>query len=369
MVKASGPTSAFQLRTFQGGLWVNPAWVNGGSVTLQNVAASSQLNSPGYNGALHWNATDNLINMTANIGVKTVSSCVSTNVTTAPILVARVRMTNSIPFACTTPDLKFNYVQNTSPLRYRTSVSWRPSGCAVNYDMFYPNRPYTGQALFNGELYTTTDADGRSPINPDANDPSCITTLDLTAYLQGFYLGGQTMDALLFNLGEPGATPDQTDTITVELREVGNTASTYASAQAVLQTNGTAELTFPGDVSGNSYWVVFLHRNSIQTWSKNPVSFTSKTTYNFSTSLNQAFDDGFNPPMQDMGAGVYAIYGGDVNQDGAVDGLDMNDVDNDASIGSFGYNLSDVTGDGATDGLDMNIIDNNSALGIFMATP
>ncbi|REK49222.1 MAG: hypothetical protein DWQ48_08005 [Bacteroidetes bacterium] len=73
--------------------------------------------------------------------------------------------------------------------------------------------------------------------------------------------------------------------------------------------------------------------------------------------------------MQNMGAGVFAFYGGDVNQDGAVDGLDMNDVDNDASLGAFGYNSSDVTGDGATDGLDMNIIDNNSALGIFYARP
>ena len=47
----------------------------------------------------------------------------------------------------------------------------------------------------------------------------------------------------------------------------------------------------------------------------------------------------------------------------------MNDVDNNTSIATFGYDTSDANGDGATDGLDMNIVDNNTQLGLFFARP
>jgi len=234
MVKASGPSSSFELRTFQGGIWVSPSYVNGGAISLQNVTAESEMTSPKHNGSIQWNATDNFINLTANIGVKTLSSCISTNVTTAPIRVARVRITNTADFGCTTPDLKFNYVQNGSPLRFRTSVSWRASGCNLNYDMYYPNRPYTGSALFNGELYSTLDGDGKSPVNPDVNDPGCQAVLNLKAYLEGFYIGGGMMASTLYDL-EQGAVlagpydPTATDSILVELYDLGNTSVPFAS--------------------------------------------------------------------------------------------------------------------------------------------
>lgn len=371
MVKASGPTSAFELRTFQGGIWVNPAYVNGGTVTLQNLTASSELTSPKHNGGVQWNAADNFINLTANIGVKTPSSCISTNVTASlPIKVCRLRMTNTADFGCTTPDLKFNYVQNGSPLRFRTSVSWRASGCTLNYDMFYPNRPYTGSALFNGELYSTIDADGKSPVNVSQNDPGCQAVLNLTAFLEGFYLGGQTMTSTLYDLGY-SADLTETDTVLVELYTLGDTYVPFASAQAVLHNNGQAKVLYANnnDISGNPFWVAVKHKNSMQTWSKNPVDFTSNISYNFSTALTQAYDDGFNPPMQNMGGGVFAFYSGDINQDGEITGLDMNEVDNDASAFAFGYNATDVTGDGDTNGLDMNIVDNNAQLFLFYAQP
>lgn len=370
MVKASGATSAFELRTFQGGLWVNPAYINGGSITVQNVTAESELTSPKHNGSVQWNATDNFINLTANIGVKTPTSCISTNITTAPIRVARVRMTNTADFGCTTPDLKFNYVQNGSPLRFRTSVSWRASGCTLNYDMYYPNRPYTGAALFNGELYSTLDADGKSPINPDRNDPGCQSVLNLTAFFEGYYLGGQTMITPLYDLGY-SADPSETDTILVELYTVGNTSTAFASAQAIVHNNGTAKVLYANnnDISGNPFWIAIKHRNSLQTWSKLPLDFTSNISYDFSTALAQAFDDGFNPPMQNMGAGTYAIYGGDVNQDGAIDASDLADIDNDNAIFAFGYNPTDCTGDGASDASDLAIVDNNQNLFLFYSQP
>src|SRR5690242_4085176 len=51
---------------------------------------------------------------------------------------------------------------------------------------------------------------------------------------------------------------------------------------------------------------------------------------------------------------IFAIYSGDINQDGTIDGQDMNYVDNEMPLGNFGYLLPDLTGDGAVDGQDMN---------------
>jgi hypothetical protein len=82
-----------------------------------------------------------------------------------------------------------------------------------------------------------------------------------------------------------------------------------------------------------------------------------------------AFWDGVNLPMAQVEPGVYALYSGDVNQDGTVDASDMNSIDNDASTFAFGYNITDLTGDGATDANDLNIVDNNTQLFLFAARP
>ena len=60
--------------------------------------------------------------------------------------------------------------------------------------------------------------------------------------------------------------------------------------------------------------------------------------------------------MIDMG---YAIYGGDINQDGFVDGGDVTPFDNDQFNFVAGYVDSDVDGNGSVDGGDGTILDNN----------
>ncbi|MBK7031157.1 MAG: hypothetical protein IPH45_19010 [Bacteroidales bacterium] len=81
------------------------------------------------------------------------------------------------------------------------------------------------------------------------------------------------------------------------------------------------------------------NRNSIETWTAAPVSFSGSTiSYDFSNSADQAF--GSNLRLMD---GVYVVYGGDENQDGLVDASDMIDADNDASTFVSGYVNTDVT--------------------------
>jgi hypothetical protein len=200
----------------------------------------------------------------------------------------------------------------------------------------------------------------------------CATfaTLNLKAFLEGFYVDINTMRSTIFDLGI-STDPTETDTITVNLWSAGSlgNAEPDHSVKAVLHTDGTATMQFPAAVNGNAWYVAVKHRNSIETWSANPVTFSATTSYDFTTSAGQAYGDGVNAPMQLMAGGVYGIYGGDVTQDGTVDASDMAEIDNDNNVLAFGYNISDANGDGATDASDMAIGDNNQQLLLFFARP
>jgi hypothetical protein len=65
----------------------------------------------------------------------------------------------------------------------------------------------------------------------------------------------------------------------------------------------------------------------------------------------------------------YAIYGGDVNQDGTVDATDVSAIDNDAANFIGGYVVTDLTGDEFVDGTDFAIADNNAANFVSVVRP
>jgi len=217
---------------------------------------------------------------------------------------------------------------------------------------------------------TVTNANGcTATANTTVTINNCPSTLNLTLFLQGFYTGGGTMRNTLYNLGI-SSDSTATDTIKINLwaaNHLSNSSPDY-SAKTILHKNGMASVTFPVAVVGNSFYIAVNHRNSLETWSRAPVAFTG-TNYNFSTSLTQAYSNGFNPPMKNMGPGVYAIWGGNATQDGTVDASDMAAVDNGATLFLYGYNSTDCNGDGATDASDMQLIDNNTQLDLFFARP
>ncbi|NVO19529.1 MAG: choice-of-anchor D domain-containing protein [Bacteroidetes bacterium] len=148
------------------------------------------------------------------------------------------------------------------------------------------------------------------------------------------------------------------DKVTIELHD--NT-SPYAIASAFnnvnLMTDGTLTLnSIPPSITGYLY-VVVKHRNSIETWSMNPVALSGPGpfSYDFSTASTQAYGSN----MKAVGSD-YVIFGGDANQDGIVDGSDMALIDNASTSVLIGYFPEDVNGDGVVDGSDMSLIDNNS---------
>ncbi len=106
-------------------------------------------------------------------------------------------------------------------------------------------------------------------------------TLNLKVFVEGLYLANGLMKAVLFNRGIE-TDPTACDYITVELREslhLSNPA--VSSITTILHTDGTAQITVPSTINGGNYFIVIKHRNTIQTWSKNPVTFTSVTTFDF----------------------------------------------------------------------------------------
>lgn len=70
---------------------------------------------------------------------------------------------------------------------------------------------------------------------------------------------------------------------------------------------------------------------------------------------NNAYGDN----QKEVEPGVFAIYSGDVNQDGFIDILDQGSVDNDLLNFAAGYVLTDLNGDSFVDILDQSILDNN----------
>jgi hypothetical protein len=68
-------------------------------------------------------------------------------------------------------------------------------------------------------------------------------------------------------------------------------------------------------------------------------------------------------------AGVYLIYSGDINQDGAIDFNDYPNLDISSSIGLLGYDLNDLNGDASVDFNDYPVIDVNSSTGVIVVSP
>lgn len=183
-----------------------------------------------------------------------------------------------------------------------------------------------------------------APASPDLN---------LTALIEGFYDG--TLDASTMI----------SDTAKVILRYTVSPYAPVDTSISVLDNNGNAIFSFDNAASGVPYYIVVDHRNSITTWSASGNSFTGDSlSYDFTTAASQAF--GNNQILKGL---KYAIYSGDVNKDGIVDGSDASLVDNDASNFVAGYVNTDVNGDEIVDGSDGTIVDNNSANFVGVISP
>lgn len=78
-------------------------------------------------------------------------------------------------------------------------------------------------------------------------------------------------------------------------------------------------------------------------------------SYSSKAQTNPAFGDN----QIQVEPNVFAIYSGDVNQDGTIDGTDFLILDADIQNFGGGYIVTDLNGDGAADGSDFLLMDAN----------
>lgn len=129
-------------------------------------------------------------------------------------------------------------------------------------------------------IVTVTNAAGCTAVSSSAGVTvdSCQVTLTLKLYIEGFYNNGGTMNPSI----DPINYPSLSDILVAELHYSTPPYALFKTKQSTISTNGWATFIFPVSVMNESYYIVVKHRNSLETWSKNPVLFNaSSIIYDF----------------------------------------------------------------------------------------
>ncbi len=105
-------------------------------------------------------------------------------------------------------------------------------------------------------------------------------TLKLITYIEGYYAGAGTMQPVLFNAGVSND-PSICDSIIVEIHDPFIPSIILATDTVTLHVDGAASIQLPQSFNGSSVYIVIRSRNSIETWSKLPVTLSSFTTFDF----------------------------------------------------------------------------------------
>ncbi len=203
---------------------------------------------------------------------------------------------------------------------------------------------------------TVTNPDGQqSTGNNLINIISSSVTLNLTAYLEGFY--NSSTDLMV------------RDTVRAYLR---NSSSPYAlvdSGKVYLSTTGTGSISYNNAADGINYFIQMKHRNALETWSQSPgQSFSGGIlNYDFTTDSTKAY--GNNETLVDNGPNKFAFYEGDVNHNGVVALSDIIQTYNDAGIFLTGYIISDLNGDNIVNLNDVIIAYNNASRFVVLLSP
>jgi hypothetical protein len=209
-----------------------------------------------------------------------------------------------------------------------------------------------------------TDCNGCTASVVKCVGPCGGVIINVGAILQGYHVGAGIMTPALFNQGV-SSNNNIADEISVELHSPNPPFQLIASTTTTLSINGFANCQF-NTVSPGMYYIALKHRNSIQTWSANPVPLSAvATTYNFTTSAAQAYGNN----MVQVAPNKWALYAGDINQDENVDLTDISLFEIDALNFAFGYLSTDITGDGTVDLSDFPLLDLNANNFIFSNHP
>lgn len=199
-------------------------------------------------------------------------------------------------------------------------------------------------------------------------------------YSWGFQVNNQNekrkvQRAVMFSQGfySPALNNTIRDTFTCKLRSITSPYAVIGTSNYYLETNGTANFDFTNTPVSfeQNYFIQINHRNSIETWSSGYTNFRyfSGYAFGYTFTLDSLYTFGENVISVDNSPKRFAMYSGDVNQDGVVDATDNGAIDNDATNFATGYLPTDLNGDEVIDASDAAISDNNAANFVSKITP
>jgi hypothetical protein len=102
--------------------------------------------------------------------------------------------------------------------------------------------------------------------------------LSIRVFVEAMYAGNNSLNA-----GVDAAThPNLADSVTVMLRQSAAPHNLVSTQKVSLSTSGFVNLTYPGSLANQAYYIVVKTRNSIETWSKIPVNLLAGSNqFNF----------------------------------------------------------------------------------------
>ncbi|MCB0729031.1 MAG: hypothetical protein KDD00_16310, partial [Ignavibacteriae bacterium] len=160
------------------------------------------------------------------------------------------------------------------------------------------------------------------------------------------------------------------DTVTVYLRNAVSPFEKVDSSRKELYGPGTGQdFSFSNAQNGIPYYVEVKHRNALETWSADPVTFVSDAA-SIAFSVDKIYAFGNNELQVDNDPyNVFAFYSGDINQDGFIDLTDVIQINNAANTFTTGYVVTDLTGNNIVDLTDVLMAYNNASAFVSVIRP
>jgi len=239
-------------------------------------------------------------------------------------------------------------------------------------------------AFSKGQVfYTSSSSSTGSSISQGVQQASkAITTLflDLKVLVDGYYIYQSNpplmVPARYTNLVEAGSSnpglPTDADLIQVELRKPSSLEVVSYTTNAMLNTNGTVSCNFPKSALVDTYYIVVKHKSCLPLWSANPISFSIYSEYNFIQNVSNAYGLVSPTVLNQVAPGVFALFSGELNDDGYIDGSDYASFETDLYSSAYS-NLfllnADFNGDSYVDATDFSKFDYNNQLGLYYQRP
>jgi len=225
-----------------------------------------------------------------------------------------------------------------------------------------------------------------------ANIKANEKTLHIELFLEGFFdfdaLGMRSAHCFVEGIQKPVFDEGITDEVIVSLHKVVNYEKYDWGDKLVFQkktpltNDGNAWVSLPNEISGEpfsgDYWLSITHHNHLETVYHNPITINGKGVYHCSfihgdANHNNALGDNqayLGEILRNNEAiHAWAMYVGDINNDGFIDILDRDLLRLSMWNGIRGYIPEDLNGDGVVSIRDRSILQRNSLTGIRAELP